>query len=158
MLFNPLFIEKSSGSSGATVAKNSKIAGANYLFNDIINVLSNNLPLNNTKTTSGTSSSSQNNEPIELNLLQTAEIDTENYKPGDVKKFIANLLSILTEDSNINEVNIVDYKVPKEKLESLLKSIISQIKFTDNSAKDLSSEHVSEDKILQQFPGFARDG
>ena len=149
MLFNPLFIEKSSGSNGAAVAKNSKIAGASYLFNDIINVLSNNIPLNETKNLNGSSKSLSDNETIELNLLQTAEIDTENYKPGDVKKFIANLLNMLSDGESSVELNTADYKVPKENLENLLKSVISQIKFSKNDSKETDSEHISEAKIFQ---------
>ena len=149
MFFNPLFIEKSSGSSGAAVTKNSKITGASYLFNDIINVLANNMPAADTKSTTGTGKTLNDNDSIELNLLQTAEIDTENYKPGDVKKFVENLLSLLSNEQGTENINIADFKVPKEKLESLLKSVISQIKFTNSDNKDSASEHISENKIFQ---------
>jgi hypothetical protein len=149
MLFNPLFIEKSSGSTnGSVIAKNSKIAGASYLFNDIINVLSNNISLKDPKALTSSGKQFADNDAIELNLLQTAEIDTKNYKPGDVKKFIAGLLSILGNNESNADIKIADYKVPKENLEKMLKNIISQIKFSEDETSPNDTTHISKEKIF----------
>ncbi|MFH0734143.1 MAG: flagellar hook-length control protein FliK [bacterium] len=162
MIFNPLFIEKSSNSGGVSVTKSPKIAGANYLFNDIINVYSN----SQATQLSGSGSTGKSlgksflaNEEIELNLLQTAEIDFSTYKTGDVRKFVSDLINLLggTSDQKTGNLEVLDnsngksYSVKLEKLNSLLQSIIAQIKFsqTDSSAQTGSkSQHVSTEQIV----------
>ncbi len=144
MFFNPLFIEKSSNTGSAQlVAKNSRIASANYLFTDIINVLANNLSLSDLKTVNENSNNKE--QAIELNLLQTAEIDIKNYKANDVKKFIEELISILSDKQLDYNTNLQEFKVTTKKLESLLSNILSQIKFVDNNT---NSEHLNEAKIF----------
>ncbi len=152
MIFNPLFIEKSSNSGSVSVAKNPKISGASYLFNDIINVLTNSDDLGKSaKAGSAFKAFGQEfgeNEGIELNLLQTAEIDLETHKSGDVKKFVKNLLALLGDNSSdevessdniVVETNGQKYVVDNSKLNEMLESIIGQIKFVSNNTAKVDS-------------------
>jgi len=163
MIFNPLFIEKSSNSGSVSAAKNPKISGASYLFNDIINVLTNNDELGKSTKTGGAfkafGQEFAENEGIELNLLQTAEIDLETHKSGDVKKFVKNLLSLLggssSEDTDgsdniVIETNGQKYVVDNNKLNEMLESIIGQIKFAGNNSvkNDSTSAPITTNQLV----------